>query len=90
MILALSIRCHLLLHTLLPPSLVYVDVEQSLCVKLLSYNNYNMCSILAASTKQISFTFLVYIHECQKKSIVINYKYLLSVDIESFIYTLLL
>ena len=44
-----------------------------------------MCSILAASTKQISFTFLVYIHECQKKSIVINYKYLLSVDIESFI-----
>ena len=48
-----------------------------------------MCSILAASTKQISFTFLVYLHECQKKSIVINYnyKYLLSVDIESFIYT---
>ena len=34
-----------------------------------------MCSILAASTKQISFTFLVYLHECQKKSIVINYNY---------------
>ena len=50
-----------------------------------------MCSILAASTKQISFTFLVYLHECQKKSIVMkyNYKYLLSVDIKSFIYTLL-
>ena len=49
-----------------------------------------MCSILAASTKQISFTFLVYLHECQKKSIVMkyNYKYLLSVDIKSFIYTL--
>ena len=34
-----------------------------------------MCSILAASTKQISFTFLVYLHECQKKSIVMKYNY---------------